>query len=565
MANDASTSPGETRGADFIRQIVNDDRSSGRWQGQVVTRFPPEPNGYLHLGHAYASLLSYGIARENAGRFNLRFDDTNPSREEQEYVDAIRADLRWLGLDWEGREFYASDYFEQLYAWAEALVRAGKAFVCGLTAEELRSYRGTLTEPGRNSPDRDRSPDENLALLRGMRAGDHAPGSLTLRARIDMAAPNLNLRDPVMYRILDATHHRTGDAWHIYPSYDWAHGQSDAIEGVTHSLCSLEFEDHRPLYDWFVEALGIHHPRQIEFARFNLSHAVMSKRKVRRLVDEGHVSGWDDPRMLTLAGMRRRGYTPEAIAAFCADVGVSKRDKVIELARLEHFQRQHLNAIASRRMAVLDPLRVVITNWPSGQVDHLPAVNNPEAPEAGSREVPFTGELWIERDDFMEDPPRKFFRLAPGREVRLRYAFFITCDEVVKDADGRVVELRCRYDPATRGGDAPDGRKVKATLHWVSAAQALRAEVRLYDRLFVSEQPEEGGADFLDGLNPDSLELRPNAWLEPALADARPGDPIQFERLGYFAVDPESRPEALRFNRVVGLRDGWSRGKGQPD
>ncbi len=563
MSQASQPTAGNDRASDFIRQIVAGDQDSDRYGGRVVTRFPPEPNGYLHLGHAYASLLSWHIARENGGRFHLRFDDTNPAREEEAFVRAQREDLAWLGLDWGEHEYFASDYFARLYEWAERLVETGKAFVCDLSAEEMRDYRGSLTEPGRPSPFRDRSVEENLELLRGMREGRYQPGSRTLRARIDMASPNLNLRDPVMYRILDAEHHRTGKEWHIYPSYDWAHGQSDAIEGITHSLCSLEFEDHRPLYDWFVEQLGIHHPRQIEFARFNLTHAVMSKRKMRRLVEEGHVDGWDDPRMLTLAGMRRRGYTPGAIAAFCQDVGVSKRDKVIELARLEHFQRQALNRSAERRMGVLDPLPVTITNWPEGQVDELEAINNPEDPSAGTRKVPFSGRLYIERSDFQLDPPRKFFRLAPGREVRLRYAYFITCQEVVQDASGEVVELRCSYDPATRGGDAPDGRKVKGTLHWVSAEHALEAEVRLYDRIFASEHPEAGGADFLEGLAEDSLEIRGEAKLEPALAEVRPGTPVQFERTGYFTPDRDSRPDAPVFNRIVSLRDSWARQRKQ--
>ncbi len=543
---------------------------AGKNDGRVHTRFPPEPNGYIHIGHAKAFLLSYGVAQEYKGKFNLRFDDTNPTKEEQEFVDGIIDDMHWLGVDWDDRLFFASDYFEQLYEWAELLIRAGKAYVCDLTAEEISEYRGTaiergdqvVTPPGKDSPYRNRSPEENLDLFRRMRAGEFPDGSRTLRAKIDMAHPNLNMRDPVMYRILRATHHRAGDAWCIYPTYDWTHGQSDAIEGITHSLCDLAFENHRPLYDWFLDNLPVpYRPRQIEFSRLNVTHTVMSKRKLRRLVEEKRVSGWDDPRMPTLRGMRRRGYTPEAVRAFIRGVGVTKAEGMVDLAYLEHCVRQDLNLRAPRVMAVLDPVRVVITNYPEDEVEWLEAVNNPEDPGAGTRKVPFSREVWIEREDFMEDPPGKFFRLAPGREVRLRYAYFVRCVEVVKDGAGCIVEIRCTYDPATRGGDSPDGRKVKATLHWVSAAHAVDAEVRLYDVLFLAEKPEavEEGGDWLAGVNPESLSIAVGSKLEPSLGAAKPGDRFQFERKGYFVCDPDSAPGRPAFNRTATLRDTWAK------
>jgi glutaminyl-tRNA synthetase len=546
------------------------DVAVGKNDGRVHTRFPPEPNGYIHIGHAKAFLLSYGVAQEHGGRFNLRFDDTNPTKEEQEFVDGIIEDMRWLGVDWEDRLFFASDYFEKLYEWAEVLIRAGKAYVCDLSADEISAYRGTalersgqvVTPPGKDSPYRNRPVAESLDLFRRMRAGEFPDGSRTLRAKVDMAHPNLNMRDPVMYRILRATHHRSGDAWCIYPTYDWTHGQSDAIEGITHSLCDLSFENHRPLYDWFLDNLPVPcRPRQIEFSRLNITHMVMSKRKLRRLVEEGHVRGWDDPRMPTLRGLRRRGYTPEALRAFVRGVGVTKSEGMVELAYLEHCLRQDQNARAPRVMAVLDPVRVVITNYPEGEVEWLDAVNNPEDAAAGSRKVPFSRELWIEREDFMEDPPSKFFRLAPGREVRLRYAYYVRCEDVVKDAEGHVVEIRCTYDPTTRGGDAADGRKVKATLHWVSAPHALDAEARLYDVLFQRDRPEavDEGDDWLSGLNPDSLVTAAGCKLEPSLAAAKPGERFQFERKGYFACDPDSRPGRLVFNRAATLRDTWAK------
>jgi len=536
----------------------------------VQTRFPPEPNGYIHIGHAKAFLLSYGVAAEHGGKFNLRFDDTNPTKEEQEFVDGIIEDMRWLGVDWDDRLFFASDYFEQLYEWAEFLIREGKAYVCDLSTEEISAYRGTaierggqiITPPGKDSPYRNRPAAENLGLFRRMRAGEFADGSRTLRAKIDMAHPNLNMRDPVMYRILRATHHRQGDAWCIYPTYDWAHGQSDAIEGITHSLCDLAFENHRPLYDWFLDNLPVpHRPRQIEFSRLNVTHTVMSKRKLRRLVEEGLVRGWDDPRMPTLRGMRRRGYTPEAIRAFIRGVGVTKAEGMVDFAYLEHCVRQDLNLRAPRAMAVLDPVRVVVTNYPEGKVEWLDAVNNPEDPGAGTRKVPFSRELWIEREDFMETPPPKFFRLAPGREVRLRYAYFVRCEDVVKDEAGNITEIRCTYDPATRGGDSPDGRKVKSTLHWVSAPHAVDAEVRLYDTLFLPERPEaaEGGDDWLSGINPESLTVLADCKLEPVLDEALPGGRFQFERKGYFVCDTDSVRGRPVFNRTATLRDTWAK------
>jgi glutaminyl-tRNA synthetase len=527
----------------------------------VATRFPPEPNGYLHIGHAKSICLNFGVAAEFGGTCNLRFDDTNPTREEVEYVEAIKDDVRWLGFDWADRLYFASDYFETLYGYAEHLIRAGKAYVDSLTPDEIREHRGTLTEPGRESPYRGRPVDENLDLFRRMRAGEFEDGAHVLRAKIDMASPNINLRDPVLYRIRRAHHHRTGDAWCIYPMYDFAHPPSDAIERITHSLCTLEFEDHRPLYDWLIENLPVPaRPQQIEFARLNLTYTVMSKRKLLELVQEGHVAGWDDPRMPTLVGMRRRGYTPEAIRAFCDRIGVAKRENIVDVALLEHAVREDLNRRAPRVLAVLRPLRVVIENYPEGQTEEVDVINNPEDPAAGMRKVPFSRVLNIERDDFREDPPKKFFRLAPGREVRLRCAYFITCRDVVKDpATGEIVELRCTYDPATRGGDAPDGRKVKATLHWVSAAHAIEAEVRLYDRLFSSENPGGGGRDFRADLNPQSLEVLAGCRIEPSLASADAGTRVQFERLGYFCVDPDSAPGRLVFNRTVTLKDTWAK------
>ncbi len=548
----------EAGGRDFIRDVIRKDIAEGRVAG-VVTRFPPEPNGYLHIGHAKSICLNFGVAEEFGGRCHLRFDDTNPTKEELEYIEAIQRDVRWLGFDWGEHLYYASDYFEQLYEWAEHLIREGKAYVDDLSAEEIRAYRGTLTEPGRESPWRNRPVEENLDLFRRMRAGEFPDGARVLRARIDMASGNINLRDPVLYRILHAAHPRTGDSWCIYPTYDFAHGQSDAIEHVTHSLCTLEFEDHRPLYDWLIDNLPVpSRPRQYEFAPLNLTYTVLSKRRLMQLVREGHVEGWDDPRMPTLSGLRRRGVPPAAIRDFVRRVGITKSEGRVELELLEHCIREVLNRKAERRMAVLRPLKVVIENYPEGEGERLEAINNPEDPAAGTREVPFSRELYIERDDFMEDPPRKFYRLAPGREVRLRYAYFITCREVVKDAAGEIVELRCTYDPATRGGNAPDGRRVKATLHWVSAAHAIEAEVRLYDRLFRSPDPGAGG-DMLADLNPASLEVLRGCRLEPALAETGEGEPVQFERLGYFCRDRDSTPERPVFNRTVALRDTWAK------
>ncbi|MFP3938356.1 MAG: glutamine--tRNA ligase/YqeY domain fusion protein [Phycisphaerae bacterium] len=544
--------------SDFIREQVAADVEAGLYDGKVVTRFPPEPNGYLHIGHAKAINIDFGIAADFSGRCHLRMDDTNPVKEEASYVEAIKKDVRWLGWDWGENFYYASDCFEQMYEYAEQLVRQGDAYVDDLSPEEIREYRGTLTEPGKNSPYRDRPAEENLDLLRRMRAGEFPDGSKVLRAKIDMASPNLNLRDPVMYRILHAPHHRTGDKWCIYPTYDWAHGLEDSIEGVTHSLCSLEFENHRPLYDWFLDKLGVHHPRQIEFARLELTYTVMSKRKLAELVADGLVDGWDDPRMPTLCGMRRRGYTPEAIREFCNRIGVAKFSGTNELALLEHCVRQDLNKKAPRFMGVLNPLKVIITNYDEGDSETLEAINNPEDPSAGTRQVPFGRELYIERDDFMEDPPKKFFRLAPGREVRLRYAYFITCQEVVTDDDGNVVELHCTYDPATRGGDAPDGRKVKGTLHWVSAEHAIPAEVRMYDRLFTEEDPD-ADENWKESINPESLIVNAEAMVEPNLKGAEPGTRLQFERKGYFCVDPDTTDEKPVFNLTVGLKDTWAK------
>jgi glutaminyl-tRNA synthetase len=547
---------------DFIRAIVAADLAAGKNGGRVVTRFPPEPNGYLHIGHTKAICLDFGVALENDGTCHLRFDDTNPTAEELEYVEAIKKDVRWLGFDWSEHEYFASDYFDQLHAFAVKLIEKGKAYVDDLSSQEISALRGTLTEPGSDSPHRSRSVAENLDLFERMRRGEFENGERVLRAKIDMASPNLVMRDPILYRVHKHAHHRTGDTWCIYPMYDFAHCLSDSIEGITHSLCTLEFLDHRALYDWILDELEVDcHPQQIEFAKLNLSHTVMSKRFLRRLVEEGHVSGWDDPRMPTLSGMRRRGYPPAALRRFATDVGIAKRENLIELARLEASVREELNRTAQRRMAVLRPLRVVIENYPEGRVEELPAVNNPEDESAGARKVPFTRELYIEREDFLEDPPKKFFRLSPGREVRLRYAYFVTCTDVVKNAAGEVVELRCTYDPATRGGDSPDGRKVKGTLHWVSAPQSVPAEVRLYDTLVTVEDPmdTDDGREFTDYLNPASLEVVRGARLEPSLVAADPGTCVQFERLGYFCADTDSRPEAPVWNRAVTLRDTWAK------
>lgn len=558
---ETGVAPVEATGpSNFIRDVMIQDIGEGKHEKRVQTRFPPEPNGYLHIGHAKAICLDFGLSREFGGKCNLRFDDTNPSKEDTEYVNSIMEDVRWLGFEWDGL-FYASDYFGQLYEWARQLIRDGKAFVCDLNAEQLREYRGTLTEPGKDSPWRNRPVEENLDLFQRMKQGEFADGSRTLRAKIDMASPNLNMRDPVMYRILHMAHHRTGDEWCIYPMYDYAHGQSDSIEQVTHSMCTLEFEDHRPLYNWFIENLGIFPSRQFEFDRLNLTYTLLSKRKLLTLVQDGLVSGWDDPRMPTLSGIRRRGYTPEAIRNFCSQIGVSKTQGTTQIGLLEHHVREDLNKHAPRVMAVLRPLRVVIDNYPDDLVEEMDAVNNPEDPAAGSRKVPFSKVLYIEQDDFREDPPKQFFRLAPGREVRLRYGYFIRCTEVVKNEQGEVIELHCTYDPETRGGNAPDGRKVKSTIHWVSARHATEAEVRLYEHLFAKENPSEveEGKDFRDNLNPNSLEVIAGAWVEPSLAEAKPGTRLQFERLGYFCVDRESQPGRPVFNRTVGLRDAWAK------
>lgn len=553
--------------SNFIRTIVAEDLKEGKNGGRLMTRFPPEPNGYLHIGHAKSICLNFGLAQEFGGVCNLRFDDTNPSKEEQEYVDSIMEDVRWLGFDWQDRLYYASDYFEKLYDFAVVLIKKGLAFVCDLTPDEMREYRGTLTAPGRESPYRNRSVEENLDLFARMRAGEFPDGAKTLRAKIDMASGNINMRDPVMYRIKHDEHHRTGSKWCIYPMYDYAHGQSDSIEGVTHSICTMEYEDHRPLYDWYLESIGIFHPRQYEFARLNLSHTVLSKRKLLKLVQDGHVTGWNDPRMPTIAGMRRRGVSPAALRNFCERIGVGKRDSMVELSLLEFCVREELNKTAPRYMAVLRPLKVVITNYPEEHLEELDAVNNPEDPAAGSRQVPFARELFIERDDFMENPPKQFFRLAPGREVRLRYAYFITCTNVVKDPlTGEILEVHCTYDPATRGGDAPDGRKVKATLHWVAAKTAVQAEVRLYETLFTKADPDAvaEGETFTDYLNPKSLEVLANACLEPALSQVAPGARVQFERLGYFCADAvDSVPGRPVFNRTVTLKDEWAKQQGK--
>jgi len=561
LQTSSAASPVSTpKASNFIRDIIIADLGSNKFNGRVQTRFPPEPNGYLHLGHAKSTYLNFGLAAEFGGRTNLRFDDTNPEKEEQEYVDSIIRDVEWLGWKWDGL-YYASDYFNQLYEWAIQLIKAGKAFVCDLSAEEVRQYRGSLTEPGKESPYRNRSAQENLDLFERMRAGEFPDGARTLRAKIDMASPNLNMRDPVMYRILRATHHRTGDKWCIYPMYDYAHGQSDSIEHITHSICTLEFEDHRPLYNWFIEQLGIFPSQQIEFDRLNVTYTLLSKRKLLQLVQEGHVSGWDDPRTPTISGIRRRGYTPESLRNFCAAIGASKTNGIIELGMLEHFVREDLNRRAPRVMAVLRPLKVIIDNYPEGKVEHLEVVNNPEDPSAGTRDVIFSRELYIEQDDFREDPPKKFFRLSPGSEVRLRGGYFIKCAHVIKDATGAITEVHCTCDPETRSGNAPDGRKVKATIHWVSADHAVDAEVRLYENLFLKEDPNavEEGQTFLDNLNPNSLEILHNCKLERSLAKAEAGDRFQFERLGYFCVDPDTTSERLVFNRTVPLRDTWAK------
>ena len=553
---------GAPESLDFVRSIVADDLKTGKWDGRVITRFPPEPNGYLHIGHAKSINLNFGIAQQFGGACHLRFDDTNPTKEEDEYVEAIKRDVRWLGFDWREHEYYASDYFDQLYDWAVQLIRSRKAYVCDLTAEQTREYRGTLTSPGTDSPYRNRPVEEDLDLFARMKKGEFPDGSRTLRAKIDMAHGNLNMRDPVIYRILHAEHHRTGGKWCIYPMYDFAHGQSDSIERITHSICTLEFENHRALYDWYLDALGVYHPQQIEFARLNLTYTVMSKRKLLQLVRDGHVADWDDPRLPTICGLRRRGFSPAAITNFCRRIGVNKFNSTIDVALLEHCLRDDLNRTSMRVMAVLHPLKVVIDNYPEGQTEELDAVNNPEDPAAGTRKVPFSRELYIEQDDFMAEPPRKFFRLAPHREVRLRYAYFVTCTDVVKDSDGRVIELHCTYDPATRGGDSPDGRKVKSTLHWVSAAHALAAEVRLYDHLFTKQDPEDvpDGEDFTANLNPNSLTTLNDCRIEPSVTGAAVGTRYQFERLGYFCVDPDSSPpQHMVFNRTISLRDTWAK------
>jgi glutaminyl-tRNA synthetase len=558
MTENITTSP-----TNFIKTIIDEDMQTGKFKGRVHTRFPPEPNGYLHIGHAKSICLNFGLAGEYKGLCNLRLDDTNPIKEEEEYIESIKEDVQWLGFDWADRLYYASDYFDKLYEFSLQLIKAGKAYVDDLSAEEIRQNRGTLTAPGKDSPYRNRSVQENLDLFERMTKGEFEDGSRVLRAKIDMGSPNLNMRDPVMYRILHSSHHRTGDKWCIYPMYDFTHGQSDSIEGITHSICTLEFEDHRPLYDWFVNELGIYHPQQIEFARLNLTHTVMSKRKLLQLVEQRHVSGWNDPRMPTISGLRRRGYTPESIRTFCERIGVAKRDSMVSVALLEHCVREDLNKKACRMMAVLRPLKVVIDNYPDDLVEELDAVNNPEDQSMGTRKIPFSKVIYIEQEDFQEDPPKKFYRLAPGREVRLRYAYFIKCTDVVKDKDtGAIRELHCTYDPATKGGDAPDGRKVKATLHWVSAKHAFEAEVRLYDHLFLSENPadEKDGLDFIAKLNPGSIDRLKPCMLEPALKEVKPGYRCQFERLGYFCVDTaDSSPGNPVFNRIVSLRDEWAR------
>ena len=556
----------EKKSLDFIRAVIEEDLESGKYGGRVSTRFPPEPNGYLHIGHAKSICLNFGAAGEYGGTCNLRFDDTNPAKEDTEFVESIIKDVRWLGFDWDDRLYHASDYFQPLYDYAVELIKKGKAYVDSLSADEIRDYRGTLSEPGRESPYRDRPAQENLDLFERMKKGEFEEGAHVLRAKIDMSSGNINMRDPVMYRILREPHYRTGDAWRIYPMYDYAHCISDSIEGITHSLCTLEFEDHRPLYDWFLDELGIYHPQQIEFSRLNLNYTIMSKRRLLELVQNGYVKGWDDPRMPTISGLRRRGYTPASIRNFCSRIGVTKQESVIDMSLLEHSVRDDLNKKALRVMGVLDPLKVVITNYPEGLAEEMDAVNNPEDEGMGKRKVPFSGELYIERDDFMEDPPKKFYRLSPGVEVRLRYAYFIKCTDVVKDEKGEITELRCTYDPATRGGDAPDGRKVRATIHWVSAKHAVTAEVRLYDRLFTDPEPGSGGGDYKDCLNPHSLAVLKDCRLEPGLAGAEPGVNYQFERLGYFTPDYiDSKKGSPVFNRTVTLKDTWAREKGKQD
>jgi len=557
----SATGEAQARPSHFIRDIILQDIASGKHGGRVHTRFPPEPNGYLHIGHAKSICLNYGLAQEFGGKMNLRFDDTNPCKEETEYVDSIIEDVRWLGADWEDRLFYASDYFQQLYEWAVVLIKKGLAYVCDLTADEVREYRGTLSEPGKESPFRNRSIEENLDLFERMKSGEFPDGSRTLRSKVDMASPNLNMRDPVMYRILHAAHHRTGDTWCIYPMYDYTHGQCDSIEGITHSICTLEFEDHRPLYDWYIQALGIFAPQQIEFDRLNLTFTLLSKRKLLALVQNKVVNGWDDPRMPTLSGIRRRGYTPEAMRTFCSRIGVSKTNGMIEFGLLEHAVREDLNKRARRVMAVLRPLRVVIENYPEGQVEMMEAINNPEDAAMGTRQVPFSKVVYIEQDDFREQPPKHFYRLSPGREVRLRYGYLVTCTGVVKNEQGEIVEVRCTYDPATRGGNTPDGRKVKSTIHWVSAAHAIEAQVRLYESLFLTEDPNDSsrGQEWTDNLNPNSLEVIGHPKLEPSLKDAVPGESYQFERLGYFCADKDSAPGRLVFNRTAGLRDSYAK------
>lgn len=549
----------ETKKSNFIKEIINEDLKTGKYQGRVHTRFPPEPNGFLHIGHAKSIVLNFGIADEYGGKCNLRFDDTNPTKEEEMYVKSIIEDIKWLGYDWEDRLYFASDYFAKFYEYAVQLIKKGKAFVCDLTAEEIREHKGTLTKSGKDSPFRNRSIEENLELFEQMRSGKFSDSSHTLRAKIDMSSPNLNMRDPVIYRILHAKHHNTGDKWCIYPMYDWAHGLEDSIEGITHSLCTLEFEDHRPLYDWFLDELGVYHPQQIEFARLNLSYTITSKRKLLELVEGGFVSGWDDPRMPTISGMRRRGYPPVAIRNFSERVGIAKRDNIAEMDLFEFYVREDLNKHSERRMAVINPLKVVIENYPEEKIEELEAINNPEDASAGTRKVPFSKELYIERTDFMEDPPRKFFRLGPGREVRLRYAYFITCTAVIKDDNGEIIELRCTYDPKTKGGSAPDGRKVRGTIHWVSAKHAIQAEVRLYDRLFFESNPASGD-NFKALRNPNSLKIKKKCYLEPSLKDAKPEERFQFERIGYFCVDRhDSTSNKLVFNRTATLRDTWAK------
>lgn len=557
----------EPTSLDFVRTIVSDDCKTGKWDGRVITRFPPEPNGFLHIGHAKSICLNFGIASEFKGQCNLRFDDTNPSKEEQAYVDSIIEDIKWLGWIWAGQPLFASDYFQQMYDYAVDLIKKGKAYVCDLTAEETRQYRGTLTEPGKESPHRGRPVEENLELFEKMKAGEFPDGSKTLKAKIDLASANFNMRDPVMYRIMKATHHRTGDDWCIYPMYDWAHGIEDSLEKITHSICTLEFENHRPLYDWFLDQLGVYHPQQIEFARLNLTYTVMSKRKLLKLVQDKLVKGWDDPRMPTISGMKRRGFSAEAIRDFCKIIGVNKFNSTIDFALLEHCLRKDLNKTSSRVMAVLNPVKLIIDNYPDSQIDWLDAINNPEDESAGTRKVPFTKELYIEAEDFMEEPAKKFYRLSPGKEVRLRYAYFVTCTSVVKDDSGNITEIHCTYDPATKGGDSPDGRKVKATLHWVSATESIKAQVRLYDHLFTKENPDssEEGSDFTDYLNPDSLKQLDNCFVEPCLEDAKHFDRFQFERLGYFCVDPDSEDGNLVFNKTVGLRDTWAKIQNQQE